>query len=348
MPQLTMKCKDLKPKVMDALRLFAVALAICALPITAASIAQAQDAAEKSKAKSNAASEAAGNQQSQADALDGQAIDLQIAIGTLESLAAQPGQAGPESQQIQSLETRLQSIESQIKQLGAKARNVGKPAQRSRTVQAPETPPVAPETAARPGTAGGGWTNEVHRGAEQSETAAAPSYEIQPGAILPPIDGSAPNAIAGGQQPGPGQQTAAVQPDATPVDPANAKHDYEVAYSQMINRKYAEAQVGFANFMRLYPNSSLVPNALYWLGETHYQQRNFAEAAEAFDLVTRMYASSPKAADSQLKRALSYSALGKNDEACQALSVLGQKFQNAPGYVVDRAGNERRRLGCTG
>lgn len=333
---------------MNALKAFAIALAVVALPIVSAGIAQAQDAAEKSEPKKDKAAKA-DEQQAQIDALDGEAIDLQIAIGTLESLAAQSGnQAPPDSQQIQSLETQLKSIESKIKQLGAKARNVGQSAQRGRTVQPPEAPPTAPETAALPEATGSGWTNEVHRGAGQPQASAdAPaSYETQPGAILPPIDGGAPNPA--GQQQDPGQQTAAVQPAEPPADPANAKHDYEVAYSQMIQRNYSEAQVGFANFMRLYPNSALVPNALYWLGETHYQQRNFSEAAEAFDLVTRMYASSPKAADSQLKRALSFSALGKNDEACQALSVLGQKFQNAPGYVKDRAGDERRRLGCTG
>ena len=133
---------------------------------------------------------------------------------------------------------------------------------------------------------------------------------------------------------------------AQPVDEGQSKQDYELAYSFVIQRDYAAAQAGFTEFLKHYPKDPLVPNALYWLGETHYQQRNFADAAEAFDLVTALHASSPKAPDSQLKRALSLSALGKTSEACAALHDLDTKFQNAPAYVKTRAGTERRRLGC--
>lgn len=283
------------------------------------------------------ASEAALQQR--VDQLEEQLIDLQVVIGTLESLAKSPaGQAQPaagDAQRIQALEQQLKSLSAQIEQLGEKVRGAGEPTKRSEA-------PLPPRQLAQ----------DVAPAAEQPTTESLGSTTVTssrpdmpaPGSALPPIGAESPAQQQ--PQPAPGQETTAALPPSS--DPGDPKHDYEVAYSYVIQRDYGAAQAGFTDFMKRYPKDALVPNALYWLGETHYQQRNFADAAEAFDLVTKLYATSPKAADSQLKRALSYSALGKNNEACSALADLDSKFQNAPVYVKTRAGSERHRLGCSG
>jgi tol-pal system protein YbgF len=283
--------------------------------------------------------------QQRVDQLEEQLIDLQVVIGTLESLAKAPaGQASPAAadvQRIQALEAQLKSLSAQIEQLGEKVRGAGEPTKRSETAppQRPQNTAAAPAGADQPSTTSYG---------SATVTSSRPD-EPAPGSALPPIganDAGPPPAANAAPQPAPdNSETAALPPSG---DPGDSKHDYEVAYSYIIQRDYGAAQAGFTDFMKRYPKDALVPNALYWLGETHYQQRNFADAAEAFDLVTRLYSSSPKAADSQLKRALSFSALGKNNEACAALSDLDKKFQNAPTYVKTRAGSERHRLGCTG
>ena len=288
--------------------------------------------------------------QQRVDQLEEQLIDLQVVIGTLESLAKSPAsQAQPSSadaQRIQALEAQLKSLSAQIEQLGEKVRGAGEPTKRS------EAAPAAPPSQAKAGSAAA----PPQPPADQPSTASFGSATVTssrpdepaPGSQLPPIGAqdAPPGVVSDGPAPtAGGDQTAALPPSGDPGDP---KHDYEVAYSYVIQRDYGAAQAAFTDFMKRYPKDALVPNALYWLGETHYQQRNFADAAEAFDLVTKLYASSPKAADSQLKRALSYSALGKNNEACVALSDLDKKFQSAPTYVKTRAGSERHRLGCTG
>jgi tol-pal system protein YbgF len=99
--------------------------------------------------------------------------------------------------------------------------------------------------------------------------------------------------------------------------------------------------------MKKYPKDPLAPNALYWLGETHYVQRNFADAAEAFDLVATSFGSSAKAPDAQLKRAMSLAQLGQKKEACAAFGVLGSKYPNAPAHVKTKADSERVRAGCS-
>lgn len=309
---------------------------------------QSPPAAAKPK-KDTAPANPAGNEaalRQRVEQLEEQLVDLQVIIGTLESLAKPPpGQgaaaaAPADVQRIQALEAQLKTLSQQIEQLGEKVRGAGEPMRRSE-----QPPPSAPAAGGQDTATFGSATvtsSDPEAPARQSNpTMAAPQYETAPGSALPPL-GDAPQ--------GPQSPAASGQPDVAALEPGSGdpKHDYETAYSYIIQRDYSAAQAGFTAFMKRYPKDALVPNALYWLGETHYQQRNFADAAEAFDLVTKIYASSPKAADSQLKRALSYSALGKNNEACAALSDLDAKFENAPAYVKTRAGSERRRLGCTG
>jgi len=136
---------------------------------------------------------------------------------------------------------------------------------------------------------------------------------------------------------------AAVAPPAAGGDPKQA---YERAYGFLLQQDYQSAQAGFTEFLKAYPRDSLVPNALYWLGETHYVQRNYADASEAFDLVMQGYGNSPKAADSLLKRGMSLAALGKKPEACGLLGQLPGKYPSAPAHLKSKADSERQRIGC--
>lgn len=346
----------------------AISAAIGAVALVATSAAMAQQvkpaaapttAAAPKAEKDAGASRTAGSENAalrqRVEQLEEQLIDLQVVIGTLESLAKPPpgqGGAGPapaDAQRIQALEGQLKALGQQIEQLGEKVRGAGEPTKRSEAVPTMQPPSgtaqvgTGPPSPARHDTATEGSATVTSSQPGAAGAGQAPRYDVAPGTALPEIGSEAVAAPTPGGPAGP--DIAAVEPPLGSDDP---KHDYETAYSHIIQRDYPAAQAGFAAFMKRHPKDALVPNALYWLGETHYQQRNFADAAEAFDLVTKIYAGSPKAADSQLKRALSYSALGKNNEACAALSELETKFETAPAYVKTRAGSERRRLGCSG
>ena len=115
----------------------------------------------------------------------------------------------------------------------------------------------------------------------------------------------------------------------------------------MLQQDYGAAQAGFGDFLKRFPGHALVPNALYWLGETYYVQKNYSDAAEAFDIVLSAHGNSNKAPDSQLKKAMALSLLGKNADACSALRQLAVKFPNAPTHVKSKADSERRRVGCS-
>lgn len=87
------------------------------------------------------------------------------------------------------------------------------------------------------------------------------------------------------------------------------------------------------DFLAAEPGSVLVPNALYWIGESHYLEKNYAQAILSFKDVTRRYPKHHKAAAALLKIGMSYAMLGEKDNASLYLRALLQdhpKSEPAP------------------
>lgn len=321
---------------MGRLRLAAVVAALLA----AAGLAHAQTAADAppaaSKAKSTGGGGGDGDLRRRVQQLEEQLVDLQVVIGTLESLArsggpspaprvvAPVGGGGADAGRIEALETQVRALSSQIEQLQS-----GRGAAPSYS--------AAPMSGAAPSTFGSTTVNagegDPIGGLIAQDSAVAP-------APLPPVN----------ERISPAQPAGPTAPDMAAIDPAAAgdpKQAYERAYGFLLQQEYAAAQAGFRDFLKVYPRDSLVPNALYWLGETHYVQRSYADAAEAFDLVTQAYGNSPKAPDSMLKRGMALAALGKKADACGVLGQLPGKYPSAPPHLKSKADSERQRIGCT-
>jgi tol-pal system protein YbgF len=318
------------------LRLTAAAagLAVAILPAAAQTAPAAAPAAAKAKPDTGGSD---GDLRRRVQQLEEQIVDMQVVIGTLESLARSGGGAaaaprvvapvgggGADSARIDALETQIRALSSQIEQLQS-GRGAG-----AAPVYAPPRVAAAPSTfGSTTVTAGEG---DPIGGLIAQDRAAAPG-------ALPPVE----------ERVSPAQPPAATSPlAATEPGPAgDPKQAYERAYGFLLQQEYAAAQAGFIEFLKLYPRDSLVPNALYWLGETHYVQRNYADAAEAFDLVMQGYGNSPKAADSMLKRGMALAALGKKADACGLLAQLPGKYPSAPPHLKSKADSERQRIGCS-
>ncbi len=117
---------------------------------------------------------------------------------------------------------------------------------------------------------------------------------------------------------------------AAPADPAAENQTYEAALNQFKAGKYKEAGAGFAAFVRSYPESTLAPNAQFWLGNAWIAQRNCSKAIEAHGVVTTKYAASAKAPDSWLSIANCQQELGNPTAARRSLEILVSKYPNAP------------------
>lgn len=284
--------------------------------------------------------------------LEGQLVDLQVVIGTLESLArtggtapapvrseAAGGVAAGDRARLDSMETQIRALTAQVEQLAAELRAQGGGQRRS------EAPGFDMETT-RFGstTVTSDHADPIGALAGSGDAYGAEGYAggmTAPGAP-DPFAGAAPPPTYGSESLPPPGGFAAVDPGAG----GSPKQAYETAYGHLLQQDYGAAQAGFRDFLKSYPRDPLAPNALYWLGESHYVQRNYADAAEAFDLVVASYGTSSKAPDAQLKRGMALAQLGKRQDACTVLRAVGSKFPNAPAQLKAKADGERQRIGC--
>ena len=128
---------------------------------------------------------------------------------------------------------------------------------------------------------------------------------------------------------------AAVDPASganSPVaaDPARENKEYEAALNQFKTAKYKEAAWAFSAFVQKHPDSSLAPNAQFWLGNAWIAQRNCTKAIEAHSVVTTKYAESPKAPDAWLAMANCQQEMGNPAAAKRSLETAIAKYPNSP------------------
>lgn len=325
--------------------MLAAAIAACSVCAGAAvSFAQAPDAKPaKAAAKPAAASPAQPGDsglKTRIESLEEQLVDMQVVVGTLESLAksgsssaspvyrASSANGGADASRIDSLEGQVRSLSTQVQQLSDQVRSLGGTPRRS------DLPPPA-------------------GGANSSATASFGSTTVTPGGdvIGGLIDGDAPPPIGSTRGPTtgalgatpPSVSTGALPPASDSADP---KQLYETAYGYLLQRDYGAAEIAFDEFLKRFPSDSLSGNAQYWLGESHFVRGQYKAAAGAFLKGYQTYAQSAKAPDSLLKLAMSLDKLGQKDAACSSYSELNSKFPNAPQSVKARAQSERQRVGC--
>jgi tol-pal system protein YbgF len=134
-----------------------------------------------------------------------------------------------------------------------------------------------------------------------------------PAAVLPPST-SAANAN--------GAPTA-------PANPADEQAAYKTAFDTMKAEQYADSANRFNTFVQQYPNSTLAPNAYYWMGESYYVTQNYQLALEAFKTVVTKYPDSPKTPGALLKLGFSQDGLKQRDAAQATLREVIQKYPNS-------------------
>lgn len=146
-----------------------------------------------------------------------------------------------------------------------------------------------------------------------------------------------------GAKPEGGQQQAAL-PTGSPQQLYN--HAISILMRADKDQAYSEAERALATFIAAYPSDPNQSNARFFLGETHYVRRDYAQAAVAYAEGYRAYPNGSKAADSLLKLGMSLGQLGKTGEACQSFAELQTKFKNPGASIQQSLTRERQRYKC--
>ena len=82
----------------------------------------------------------------------------------------------------------------------------------------------------------------------------------------------------------------------------------------------------FTKFLEQYPQHDLAANAHYWIGETHYSERNYEPAILSFQEVIKNYPLKEKVPAAMLKQAMAFNALKDTKSAKYVLKKLGEGF----------------------
>ena len=262
--------------------------------------------------------------------LEEQLVDMQVLVGTLESLArgggggaAAPRSGGgslsgaSEAARIDALETQVRAMTSQIEQLSQALRQ-----QSGRRDDGPPSfrdgayaPPVAQPQSSAPGGFGSVTVTPGGRDPIGQIISANPDGSTSPSTLPPAV-----------------------------AESGSAKELYETAYGYLLQQDYGAAEAAFEEFLRRYPDDRLTADAQYWMGETLFVQRRYKPAGQAFLRVVQNHRQSTKAPNSLLMLAMTLEQLGQKD--CALFTELETKHPNAPQEIKGRARVVKQRVGC--
>ncbi|NMQ28163.1 tol-pal system protein YbgF [Candidatus Accumulibacter phosphatis] len=142
---------------------------------------------------------------------------------------------------------------------------------------------------------------------------------------------SAASATAAGAtvKPADDSNPASEAPRKSASDPATETREYEAALNLFRANKLKEAAAAFETFARTHPDSTLTPNAYYWLGNAHYAMRDCRRALEAQRLVGSKWPAHAKAPDALLNVATCQQELGDSKSAKNTLDALLAKYPDS-------------------
>ncbi len=101
---------------------------------------------------------------------------------------------------------------------------------------------------------------------------------------------------------------------------------YTYAYELYRNGKYAESEAKFDEFLKRYPDVERSDNAMYWIGEIKYAQKDYESAIMVFQKLVDTYPAGNKVPDALLKMGYSYGNISDKDNAVKALQTVVSDF----------------------
>jgi len=109
------------------------------------------------------------------------------------------------------------------------------------------------------------------------------------------------------EQQKPKPQTQATDSSDTTQTASQVDHQklYNIAYLDVTKGNYNMAIKGFEDYLQSFPNTSLADNAVYWIGECFYIQKDYPQSQKWYEKLVKEYPKSEHIASARLKFAMS-------------------------------------------
>ena len=127
----------------------------------------------------------------------------------------------------------------------------------------------------------------------------------------------------------PGDTTGTESAKKPAADPATESREYEAALNLFKANKIKEAAGAFDAFIKAHPDSTLAPNAQYWLGNAFYALRDCKKAIDAHKVVAAKWPQHPKAPDSLINIATCQQELGDAKGARSTYESIASKYPDS-------------------
>ena len=282
------------------------------------------------------------------------ALNFEMRVGRIEDqMRTMTGQIEETSYKIEQLRQNLEKLQSDIEFRFSQLEGGSNPATPMsssaappRTASAPApTPPYPPQQSSlnaplqlRPPPGASANSQQLGTPPGTLGVIRVPEGQEVPGAPTS-------NPILGSNSP------AAMTPQQTATTTAsagagNAQDQYNAAFSLLRQARYEDAEQALRGFVQQHPKDTLAPAAQYWLGETFYVRKDYANAAATFADGYEKYPKSPKGPDFLLKLGMSLANAGQKENACRAYQRLDHDYPQASSEIRERSGAEKKRLGC--
>ena len=121
---------------------------------------------------------------------------------------------------------------------------------------------------------------------------------------------------------------------------------FESAMNMLARAQYSEASSAFRTFADTYPKDELTPQAIYWIGDIAFVQKDYPNAAHAFAEELKKFPTSPRAPQSMLMLGQSLIAMNQKKEGCTALAALKKSYPTASKTVQAQAAGASKEAAC--
>jgi tol-pal system protein YbgF len=99
----------------------------------------------------------------------------------------------------------------------------------------------------------------------------------------------------------------------------------------------------FSDYVQLYGDTDKAPSAQFWIGQIFFEQKDYANAAKAFDLVVEHYSPNNKTPEAMLKKGQALVMMDKRTDGAAEFRGVLAKYPHTD--MATKACSELRQLG---
>lgn len=142
------------------------------------------------------------------------------------------------------------------------------------------------------------------------------------------------------------QQGGGQPPDGTTAIASPYQAEFDTGLSLLGKAQYDGARASFRAFADDHPKDGLAPEAVFWVGNIAYVQKDYSAAALSFGEGIKKYPNSRRASESMFKLGRSLIAMGKKKEGCFTLAALPSTYPKTAKATLAQAAAASKDAGC--